>query len=108
MNRTDGQVSTKTAESRFVADDKNAVLAVSPERVESLVADGVATATLEISDVGRQPCWGSMWVDIQAPEGVTEDDYQFLPSKADHFVSGKITRKFSTTKPGYIHSHSTL
>ncbi len=72
VNRTDGQVSTKTAESRFVADDKNAVLAVSPERVESLVADGVA-------------------------------------SKADHFVSGKITRKFSTTKPGvYTFTFNTL
>ncbi|TWP80139.1 hypothetical protein FQ920_27660, partial [Escherichia coli] len=31
---------------------------------------------------------------------VTEKDYQFLPSKNDHFVSGKITRKFSTSKPG--------
>ena len=41
-----------------------------------------------------------MWVDIQAPEGVTEKDYQFLPSKNDHFVSGKITRTFSTSKPG--------
>ncbi|MED9351385.1 inverse autotransporter beta domain-containing protein [Escherichia marmotae] len=110
VNRTDGQVSTKTAESRFVADDKNAVLAVSPERVESLVADGVATATLEITLMSAgNPVGGSMWVDIQAPEGVTEDDYQFLPSKADHFVSGKITRKFSTTKPGvYTFTFNTL
>ncbi|EFO1591063.1 intimin-like adhesin FdeC [Escherichia coli] len=110
VNRTDGQVSTKTAESRFVADDKNAVLAVSPERVESLVADGVATATLEITLMSADnPVGGSMWVDIQAPEGVTEDDYQFLPSKADHFVSGKITRKFSTTKPGvYTFTFNTL
>ncbi len=41
-----------------------------------------------------------MWVDIQTPEGVTEKDYQFLPSKNDHFVSGKIIRTFSTSKPG--------
>ncbi|MEX1771331.1 hypothetical protein WMQ13_24435 [Escherichia coli] len=41
-----------------------------------------------------------MWVDIEAPEGVTEKDYQFLPSKADHFSGGKITRTFSTSKPG--------
>lgn len=44
-----------------------------------------------------------MWVDIEAPEGVTEKDYQFLPSKADHFSGGKITRTFSTSKPGVYH-----
>lgn len=49
---------------------------------------------------GVNPVGGSMWVDIEAPEGVTEKDYQFLPSKNDHFVSGKITRTFSTSKPG--------
>lgn len=41
-----------------------------------------------------------MWVDIEAPKDVTEADYKFLPSKADHFSSGKITRTFSTKKPG--------
>ncbi|MCG4395250.1 hypothetical protein LMJ64_21155, partial [Escherichia coli] len=46
------------------------------------------------------PVGGTMWVDIEAPEGVTEADYQFLPSKNDHFASGKITRTFSTNKPG--------
>ncbi|XPE24464.1 hypothetical protein ACNKHM_05860 [Shigella sonnei] len=40
MEQADGQESTKTAESEFVTDDKNAVLAASPERVDSLVADG--------------------------------------------------------------------
>ena len=49
---------------------------------------------------GVNPVGGSMWVDIEAPEGVTEKDYQFLPSKADHFSGGKITRTFSTSKPG--------
>ena len=48
----------------------------------------------------NNPVGGNMWVDIQTPEGVTEEDYQFLPSKADHFSGGKITRTFSTSKPG--------
>ncbi len=48
-----------------------------------------------------------MWVDIEAPEGVTEADYQFLPSKNDHFASRKITRTFSTNKR-YIHIHIQL
>ena len=109
VNRSDGQVSTKTAESRFVADDKNAVLAASSD-VKELVADGVATATLDVTLMSAgNPVGGNMWVDIKAPEGVTENDYQFLPSKADHFVNGKITRKFSTTKPGeYTFTFNTL
>ncbi len=41
-----------------------------------------------------------MWVDIEAPKDVTEADYKFSPSKADHFSSGEIKRTFSTTKPG--------
>ncbi len=100
VNRTDGQISTKTAESRFVADDKNAVLAASSD-VKELVADGVATAMLDVTLMSAgNPVGGNMWVDIKTPDGVTESDYQFLPSKADHFVNGKITRKFSTSKPG--------
>ena len=101
VSQTNGQVSTKTAESKFVADDKNAELAASPERVDSLVADGKTTATLTVTLMsGVNPVGGTMWVDIEAPEGVTEADYQFLPSKNDHFASGKITRTFSTNKPG--------
>ena len=101
VEQADGQESTKTAESKFVADDKNAVLAASPERVDSLVADGKTTATLTVTLMsGVNPVGGTMWVDIEAPEGVTEADYQFLPSKNDHFASGKITRTFSTNKPG--------
>lgn len=101
VEQANGQVSTKTAESKFVADDKNAVLAASPERVDSLVADGKTTATMTVTLMaGVNPVGGSMWVDIEAPEGVTEKDYQFLPSKADHFSGGKITRTFSTSKPG--------
>lgn len=101
VSQADGQESTKTAESKFVADDKNAVLAASPERVDSLVADGKTTATMTVTLMaGVNPVGGSMWVDIEAPEGVTEKDYQFLPSKADHFSGGKITRTFSTSKPG--------
>lgn len=101
VEQVNGQVSTKTAESKFVADDKNAVLAASPERVDSLVADGKTTATMTVTLMaGVNPVGGSMWVDIEAPEGVTEKDYQFLPSKADHFSGGKITRTFSTSKPG--------
>ncbi|MDH6797206.1 inverse autotransporter adhesin FdeC, partial [Escherichia coli] len=100
VEQANGQVSTKTAESKFVADDKNAVLAASPERVDSLVADGKTTATMTVTLMaGVNPVGGSMWVDIEAPEGVTEKDYQFLPSKADHFSGGKITRTFSTSKP---------
>lgn len=50
-----------------------------------------------------------MWVDIEAPKGVTEADYKFLPSKADHFSGGKITRTFSTTKPGtYTFTYNAL
>lgn len=98
--QTNGQVSTKTAESKFVADDKNAVLTASSD-MQSLVADGKSTAKLEVTLMSaNNPVGGNMWVDIQTPEGVTEKDYQFLPSKNDHFVSGKITRKFSTSKPG--------
>ncbi|HBE7469977.1 TPA: inverse autotransporter adhesin FdeC, partial [Escherichia coli] len=98
VEQANGQVSTKTAESKFVADDKNAVLAASPERVDSLVADGKTTATMTVTLMaGVNPVGGSMWVDIEAPEGVTEKDYQFLPSKADHFSGGKITRTFSTS-----------
>ncbi|MEL9492934.1 intimin-like adhesin FdeC [Escherichia coli] len=101
VEQANGQISTKTAESKFVADDKNAVLAASPERVDSLVADGKTTATMTVTLMaGVNPVGGSMWVDIEAPEGVTEKDYQFLPSKADHFSGGKITRTFSTSKPG--------
>ena len=101
VEQANGQVSTKTAESKFVADDKNAVLAASPERVDSLVADGKTTATMTVTLMaGVNPVGGSMWVDIEALEGVTEKDYQFLPSKADHFSGGKITRTFSTSKPG--------
>ncbi|EOX4621494.1 inverse autotransporter beta domain-containing protein [Escherichia coli] len=101
VEQADGQESTKTAESKFVADDKNAELAASPERVDSLVADGKTTATLTVTLMsGVNPVGGTMWVDIEAPEGVTEADYQFLPSKNDHFASGKITRTFSTNKPG--------
>ncbi|MGA6531068.1 inverse autotransporter beta domain-containing protein, partial [Escherichia coli] len=101
VEQANGQVSTKTAESKFVADDKNAVLAASPECVDSLVADGKTTATMTVTLMaGVNPVGGSMWVDIEAPEGVTEKDYQFLPSKADHFSGGKITRTFSTSKPG--------
>ncbi|EGB34953.1 bacterial Ig domain-containing protein [Escherichia coli E1520] len=101
VEQANGQVSTKTAESKFVADDKNAVLAASPERVDSLVADGKTTATMTVTLMaGVNPVGGSMWVDIEAPEGVTEKDYQFLQSKADHFSGGKITRTFSTSKPG--------
>ncbi|HCQ0220665.1 TPA: inverse autotransporter beta domain-containing protein [Escherichia coli] len=100
VSQTNGQVSTKTAESKFVADDKNAVLTASSD-MQSLVADGKSTAKLEVTLMSADnPVGGNMWVDIQTPEGVTEEDYQFLPSKNDHFVSGKITRKFSTSKPG--------
>ncbi|MBE9733865.1 intimin-like adhesin FdeC, partial [Escherichia coli] len=49
VEQANGQVSTKTAESKFVADDKNAVLAASPERVDSLVADGKTTATMTVT-----------------------------------------------------------
>ena len=100
VEQANGQESTKTAESKFVADDKNAVLAASSD-VTSLVADGVQTATMTVTLFSaNNPVGGNVWVDIEAPEGVTEKDYQFLPSKNDHFVSGKITRKFSTSKPG--------
>ena len=100
VSQNNGQVSTKTAESKFVADDKNAVLAASSD-VTSLVADGVQTATMTVTLFSaNNPVGGNVWVDIEAPEGVTEKDYQFLPSKNDHFVSGKITRTFSTSKPG--------
>ncbi|MGQ7116318.1 hypothetical protein ACUOFC_67925, partial [Escherichia sp. TWPC-MK] len=37
VSQTNGQVSTKTAESKFVADDKNAVLTASSD-MQSLVA----------------------------------------------------------------------
>ncbi|HAX3034735.1 inverse autotransporter beta domain-containing protein [Escherichia albertii] len=101
VKQTNGQTSTKTAESKFVVDYKNAVLAVSPENIDSLVADGETTATLEITLMAENnPVGGTMWVEIQAPDNVKEEDYEFLPSKSDHFVNGKITRKFSTTKPG--------
>ncbi|BDY92869.1 hypothetical protein MUTS15_15260 [Escherichia coli] len=100
VEQADGQESTKTAESKFVADDKNAELAATSD-VHSLVADGVTTATLTVTLFSaNNPVGGTMWVDIEAPEGVTEADYQFLPSKNDHFASGKITRTFSTNKPG--------
>ncbi|EIN2317198.1 Ig-like domain-containing protein, partial [Escherichia coli] len=100
VEQANGQESTKTAESKFVADDKNAVLAASSD-VTSLVADGVQTATMTVTLFSaNNPVGGNVWVDIEAPEGVTEADYQFLPSKADHFASGKITRTFSTNKPG--------
>ncbi|CUA15761.1 Ig domain-containing protein [Escherichia coli] len=100
VKQTNGQTSTKTAESRFVVDYKNAVLAASSD-VTSLVADGTTTATLEITLMAENnPVGGTMWVEIQAPDNVKEEDYEFLPSKSDHFVNGKITRKFSTTKPG--------
>ncbi|HDW8581540.1 TPA: intimin-like adhesin FdeC [Escherichia coli] len=100
VSQTNGQVSTKTAESKFVADDKNAELTASSD-VQSLVADGKSTAKLEVTLMSaNNPVGGNMWVDIKTPEGVTEKDYQFLPSKNDHFVSGKITRTFSTNKPG--------
>ncbi|WP_136159007.1 inverse autotransporter adhesin FdeC [Escherichia coli] len=100
VSQNNGQVSTKTAESKFVADDKNAVLTASSD-MQSLVADGKSTAKLVVTLMSaNNPVGGNMWVDIQTPEGVTEKDYQFLPSKNDHFVSGKITRKFSTSKPG--------
>lgn len=100
VSQTNGQVSTKTAESKFVADDKNAELTASSD-VQSLVADGKSTAKLEVTLFSaNNPVGGNVWVDIEAPEGVTEKDYQFLPSKNDHFVSGKITRTFSTSKPG--------
>lgn len=100
VSQTNGQVSTKTAESKFVADDKNAVLTASSD-MQSLVADGKSTAKLAVTLMSaNNPVGGNMWVDIQTPEGVTEKDYQFLPSKNDHFVSGKIIRTFSTSKPG--------
>ncbi len=69
--------------------------------MQSLVADGKSTAKLAVTLMSaNNPVGGNMWVDIQTPEGVTEKDYQFLPSKNDHFVSGKIIRTFSTSKPG--------
>lgn len=85
------------------------MLAASPERVDSLVADGKTTATMTVTLMaGVNPVGGSMWVDIEAPEGVTEKDYQFLPSKANHFSGGKITRTFSTSKPClYVHIQRT-
>lgn len=104
MSQTNGQVSTKTAESKFVADDKNAELTASSD-VQSLVADGKSTAKLEVTLFSANNPVGGMWVDIEAPEGVTEKDYQFLPSKNDHFVSGKITRTFSTSKPRCLYVH---
>ncbi len=48
VSQNNGQVSTKTAEAKFVADDKNAVLAASSD-VTSLVADGVQTATMTVT-----------------------------------------------------------
>ena len=41
-----------------------------------------------------------MWWDKDETEGVTEGDYQYLTSKNDHFESEKITRTYSTNKPG--------
>ncbi|TLI80034.1 intimin-like adhesin FdeC [Escherichia sp. E2562] len=100
VEQADGQVSMKTAESKFVADDKNAELTAKSD-VSSLVADGVTTATMTVTLFSaNNPVGGTMWVDIEAPKDVTEADYKFSPSKADHFSSGKITRTFSTTKPG--------
>ncbi|MBM1031466.1 hypothetical protein JQN42_24330, partial [Escherichia coli] len=83
------QESAKTAESNFVADDKTAVLAASSD-VLSLVADGVQTGAMTVTLFSaNNPVGGKVWVDIEAPEGVTEADYQFLPSNADHYASGK-------------------
>ena len=50
-------------------------------------------------------CWRKeeeAWVirDVPFIDDWSEEDYQFLPSKNDHFVSGKIIRTFSTSKPG--------
>lgn len=108
VEQADGQESTKTAESKFVADDKNAELAATSD-VHSLVADGVTTATLTVTLFSaNNPVGGTMWVDIEAPEGVTEADYQFLPSKNDHFASGKSRVHLVPTSQVHTHSHSTL
>ena len=44
--------------------------------------------------------WRHLHIRMKVVHMQTEKDYQFLPSKNDHFVSGKITRTFSTSKPG--------
>ncbi|HHB2144715.1 inverse autotransporter beta domain-containing protein [Escherichia albertii] len=100
VNRTNSQVSTKTAESKFVADEKNAVLTVSPD-VTELVADGNATATINLTLMeGNNTVGGTVWVDVEAPDGVTDDKYKILPAKITHFISGKSSRTFSTNAEG--------
>ncbi|HFG4068463.1 TPA: inverse autotransporter beta domain-containing protein [Escherichia coli] len=100
VNRTNSQVSTKTAEAKFVADEKNAVLTVSPD-VTELVADGNTTATINLTLMeGDNTVGGTVWVDVEAPEGVSDDMYKILPAKITHFISGKSSRTFSTTVEG--------
>ena len=57
VEQANGQVSTKTAESKFVADDKNAVLAASSD-VQFSGGGWETTATADgYPDVGKQPRW---------------------------------------------------
>ncbi len=48
-----------------------------------------------------------MWVDIEAPEGVTEADYKFLPSKMTISRAGK-SRVHLVPTSRYIHIHIQL
>ncbi len=49
-----------------------------------------------------------MWVDIEAPEGVTEADYQFLPSKMTISRAGKSRVHLVPTSGTYTFTFNSL
>ncbi|ELC9742333.1 hypothetical protein ABT660_004659, partial [Salmonella enterica subsp. enterica serovar Kentucky] len=78
----------------------NAVLTVSPD-VTELVADGKTTATINLTLMeGDNTVGGTVWVDVETPEGGAGHMYTILPAEITHFVSGKSSRTFSTTAEG--------
>ena len=92
--------SQKAVRVKFGVDEKNAVLTVSPD-VTELVADGKTTATINLTLMeGDNTVGGTVWVDVETPEGGAGHMYTILPAEITHFVSGKSSRTFSTTAEG--------
>ncbi|STJ82304.1 Ig domain-containing protein [Escherichia coli] len=108
VEQANGQVSTKTAESKFVADDKKrGARRISRTcrfsgggREDYCNNDGYP-------DGGVNPVGGSMWVDIEAPEGVTEKDYHSCRRRLTISQVGKSRVHLVPASQVSIRSHST-
>lgn len=101
ITRPEGQTVAQTIEAVFVADTAHAVMTITPDNVENLVANNNAVTNISLTlKAGKNPVNGSATVNIHTPLGVTANDYQIFPTKPITITNGKGYLSFRTKKAG--------